>query len=78
MTRDLEGKISEDHGYCLWAGQQGEDFLTDGLIDDEGNAIFNIRYSALYFNLFVNEVLDGIVTEILPEVIILNLFISKS
>ncbi len=73
MTRDLEGKVHEEHGYCLLAGQNEHDPLGEGLIDDEGNAIFSIKYSALYFNLFDGEVADGIVTdinEVIPGIIL--------
>jgi DNA-directed RNA polymerase, subunit E'' len=70
-VRDLEGQISSEYGYCLWCGLEelpGVSPLSDGIVDDEGNAIFTIHYSALYYNLFKDEVVDGIVQEIKPKV----------
>ncbi len=68
----MEGQVTSDNGYCLWAGLQdsGTEPLSDGIVDEEGNAVFTIHYSALYFNLFRDEVIDGIVDEIKPSVIL--------
>jgi len=78
----MEGQVNPEYGYCLWAGVQenpGKEPLSDGIVDEEGNAVFTIHYSALYFNLFRDEVIDGIVEEIKPQVItfskkIMNIF----
>lgn len=67
----MEGFVSTEYGYCLWAGVEdgpGSEPLSDGIVDDEGNAVFTIHYNALYFNLFKEEVVDGIVEEIKPKV----------
>ncbi len=67
----MEGEISREYGYCLWAGVeegQGSEPLSDGIVDEDGNAVFTTHYSALYFNLFKEEVADGIVDEVKPKV----------
>jgi len=67
----MEGEISREYGYCLWAGVeegQGSEPLSDGIVDEDGNAVFTTHYSALYFNLFKEEVVDGIVDEVKPKV----------
>ena len=76
----MEGIVSSEYGYCLWAGVEeghGSEPLSDGIVDDEGNAVFTIHYSALYFNLFKDEVVDGLVDEIKPKVKICGKILSK-
>jgi len=70
LVREMEGEISREYGYCLWAGVeegQGSEPLSDGIVDEDGNAVFTTHYSALYFNLFKEEVADGIVEEVKPK-----------
>ena len=40
--------------------------LADGVIDDEGNAVFTVHFTAIYFNLFKDEVIDCVVDEVRP------------
>ena len=71
----MEGEISREYGYCLWAGVeegQGSEPLSDGIVDEDGNAVFTTHYSALYFNLFKEEVADGIVEEVKPKVLFIE------
>ena len=40
------------------------DFLLNNIVDDYGNAVFNIKYHAMYFNVFKDQVLFGVVEEV--------------
>lgn len=60
---ELEGSLSSTYGYCLFVKEDNtKAFLDEGVVDDYGNAVFKVNYHAIYFNLFVGEVVDGVVS----------------
>lgn len=62
LKTEIEGSLSPTYGYCLFVKtDENKAFLDEGIIDDDGNAVFKVSYNAIYFNLFADEVVDGIV-----------------
>lgn len=41
----------------------------EGVIDDNGNVVFLVKYSALAFKPLENEVIDGVVKEIMNVIV---------
>ena len=66
LAKDLEGTVNSYYGYCLYVQTaiQNMDFLLNNIVDDYGNAVFNIKYHAMYFNVFKDQVLFGVVEEV--------------
>ena len=69
----MEGTVNSYYGYCLYVQTaiQNMDFLLNNIVDDYGNAVFNIKYHAMYYNVFKDQVLFGVVEEV-ADVIYFN------
>lgn len=66
LKRAVEGSFNPRHGYLvkvLTVDKYGEGKVQDG----SGDVLFPLSYKALVFMPYKDEVLDGIVTNVLPE-----------
>ena len=83
LIEEVEGASLGKHGYVITVTEVRDEDIGKGVIEDNsGHVCFNVKYRAILFRPFKNEVLDAVVTVVNPlgffaDVGPLQVFVSR-